>query len=275
MSWTPTFDGYALDDSNGVTVENATELPGVRGEYADMLTAGTVTTRRAQGGRVIELEGKLVGTSAANFETRLDALLGALMVAEGGYLQLSDDRRIFAYPEPGGFDLLRGSSNMAGAWACRFQATAAWWESTTEQSEVKTYASSASISDSYTTTLTTSAAPANIKIQVEQDTPGAARDLDLLIKNRTADPKEWVRLKDAVLAGAAGLSDILIIDPETESGYFSGVTTGASALPRRAEGAGLRVHPGGSQTFTIDSLSSDGNLKITLTTRALYASSGF
>ena len=272
MSWSPNFDGFALDETNGITIEEVRETPKLTAEMQDLLTTGSAIVRRWEGGREVELSGKIVGTSASDFQSKIDDLMGAFAAPAGGYLSLNSTREIFAYPEAGDVEVLQASGNQAAGWSCRFTSTAAYWRSTTEDEHIKTYSSSSPIASSFTLQVSGGAVSKSpVKLVVEQYGVTGERQLDLLIKTRSLTPVDWIRIRDATIDGAAQL----VIDPDTESIYFEGVTSDVCRVPKRVDGSGLFAHAGVITNCWLDTLGGDGKLKFTFTSRQQYPTSGY
>lgn len=272
MSWTPSYDGAALDDSTGVAVKAIKDKPMVKVKTAELLGDGVAVERYSKSGRHITLSGTIIGQSQSNLDARVNSRVESFTNPSGGILTLESSREIFVYPKIGSLELIKGSSNLAIDFSVEFYSESPYWRGTTVQT--KTLSLSSSGSNTSVATITNSgSAPVRPLIQITQKsgTSGVRDPLTLSIGNITIESPEYIRLTGAALGNDI---DTIVLDSTDESVYLINDTSSSTKVPKRVDGAFFRLESGDNKVF-LDAHTTGGNLTVSLVYKNNYYSSGF
>lgn len=271
MTWAPTFNGFDLDDTNGVAVDRVRDVPNTKMRMADLLGDGVAIERFSRGGRQIDLSGSIKDVTTSGLDTRIAGLIGAFSDPSGGYLSLATGRQIYAYGRPGSLEIFRGSGNLGAEWSAQLFAETPFWQAIALSFKTKTL--NAGVNTGTTTVTVQGSAPCVPLIRVVQKSGAAGtRDpLNLVVLNLGLAEPEYIRITNAALGNT---SDRLILDPADESVYLENDSSASSKVPARIDGNFFRMEPG-SNTIYFDALTTGGDLTITLYWNENYHSSGY
>ena len=234
MSFTPIFDGLALDDTNGIKVEKVKDFGPVTVKMEPTLGGGSGLRRANIEGRTIRLSGTISADTAATLETRLDTLLQKLHQADAKVLQISDDRYLDAWASPDGIKWDGGTAGTVARWSCKFTSKSPYWRASAESTDTLTN-SSGTGSQSVVVDNTGATAPSwpTFEIAFEGDISGT-----LTLGNSTTSKEvEFADLN--VMTG-----DTLIINTENGQIYIETPANASSYTPNKITGAFWPLEPG-------------------------------
>lgn len=180
MAWAPTFDGLALDDSNGISWPEWKDHGPVKLEMDGALAGGREITSIHLEGRRITAKLALAASTTGAFDTRLSALLAVLQRLTPGVLSLAAGREIEAYCLPGAVSPGRGSRQNCTI-AVEFHAKEPYWRATT-QSSAATVNSATTVSVAPTNS---GDAPAVPDLEIENTGGLTHTDVTCTIRNAT------------------------------------------------------------------------------------------
>lgn len=271
MTWAPTFNGFDLDDTNGVALDRVKDLPNTKMRLAELLADGVAVERFSRGGRKIDLSGSVKGSTTTELDTRIGELLEAFSDPSGGNLTLATGRQIYAYPRPGAIEVLEGASNLGATWSAQLLTESPFWESTLSSFKTKTL--NAGVNTGTVTATNNGTAPVVPLIRIVQKTgaTGTRDPLNLAVLNLSLSEPEYIRITNGALGNT---TDRIILDPADESVYLENDSAAASHVPSRIDGNFFRLEPGGN-TIYVDALTTGGELTITLYWNEQYHSSGY
>jgi len=126
----PSFDGLALDASNGITLEEWEDRAPVALKFANNLAGGSTIRETYVAGRELEATIFLQGATGAEFNTRLAALMAKLQTGTAAVLKLTSGRQLLAYASPGPIKPTRGSNGLAARIRVEWATEAAYWTAT-------------------------------------------------------------------------------------------------------------------------------------------------
>lgn len=273
MSWTITFDGSALDESIGTSIDKVRDTPVTKIKETGLLSDGSAIEQYSKGGRRITLSGTVIGETTTQLDARVSAFVESFSNPSGGILSLAAGREIFAYPKLGSLELVKGSSNLALTFSVELYADSPYWRATTVTTDVIHLATS-STNASTTTVAYAGTAPVRPVIEIKQhaSATAAARDpLVLSVGNVTLDSPEYIRITNAALGN---LTDIIVLDATDESVYLKDDTSSSTKPPKRIDGAFFRLQ-NGDNTIFLDAHTTGGHISVSLLYKATYYSSGF
>jgi hypothetical protein len=272
MSWTITFDGNALDDTVGTSIDKVRDTPVTKIKETGLLSDGSAIEQYSRGGRRITLSGTVIGTSTTQLDARVSNFIESFSNPSGGTLSLASGREIFAYPKLGSLELVKGASNKALTFSVELYTESPYWRSSSVTTEV-IHLSSAGTNSTVATVAYAGAAPVRPRIEIKQhSSASAARDpLTLSIGNITLDSPEYIRITNASLGN---LTDIIVLDSTDESVYLKDDTSSATKPPKRIDGAFFRLQSGDNKIF-LDAHTTGGHITVSLLYRETFYSSGF
>lgn len=130
------FDGYALDSTNGIIIEDWDETVLAKASYGSRLDGEIGLYGRSEtDGRRIVFKGSISGADDGAVRDYFDALMAKLMVRGERYLQLRDDRRIAVRLEKSiKRSFVKGTQQTSCRFAVSFRSRFPTWESTSSAS---------------------------------------------------------------------------------------------------------------------------------------------
>ena len=228
MTWAITFRGFALSESNGIAVDKVRESASTAFRESKLKGGGSALDLLRLEGRAVDLSGSIKGTSAADFKTKLAAFLSKMNDPSEGTLIL-DTQKLQCVAKMGAIEY--GQTVEHAKWSCRFISGEKHWSSPgTTAITGGTIGTSGSPSHTETITYGATKAETFPVWTITSAESGTASDLDITFKNTTTS--EEMRISGLQL----GASDVLTIDPDSETIYFSTSASGASKPPRRIDG---------------------------------------
>lgn len=126
----PSYDGLAFSAANGFTFEDWEDHGPTRHKFEENLGDGSTIREAFLAGRRIEATLFLQGSTAAEFNTRLAALMAKLQRASAANLLITSGRQISAYCSPGPLKIVGGSSGMSARIKVEWMAEDAFWLAT-------------------------------------------------------------------------------------------------------------------------------------------------
>jgi len=273
MSWTITFDGNALDESIGASIDKVRDTPVTKIKETGLLSDGSAIEQYSKRGRRITLSGTVIGTSTTQLDTRVSNIVESFSNPSGGVLSLSAGREIYAYPKLGSIELVKGASNLALTFSVELYTESPYWRSTTVTTE-DIHLATLSANSTTATVAYAGTAPVRPVIQIKQHASAAAavRDpLVLSIGNISLDSPEYIKITNAALGN---LADIIVLDGTDESVYLKNDTSSSTKPPRRIDGAFFRLQKGDNTIF-LDAHTTGGHITASLIYRETFYSSGF
>lgn len=271
MTWAPEYNGLTLDSTNGIALSSVKDSPGMKVKLGELLADGMAVERMSRGGRRIELNGSIVGTSTSNLDDRIGDFLEAFSDPSGGNLTLATGREIFAYPRPGTIEVLQGSSNLGATISAQLFTESPFWQATLLSFKTKTLNAGVNTGTVTATVSGNASVVPLIRITQKSGAVGTRDPLNLAVLNLSLAEPEYIRVTNAALGNT---SDRLILDPDDESVYLENDSSSSSHVPTRIDGNFFRLQPG-SNTIYFDALSTGGDLTITLYWNERYHSSGY
>jgi hypothetical protein len=273
MSWTITFDGNALDESVGTSIDKVRDTPVTKLKETGLLSDGSAIEQYSKGGRRIILSGTVIGTSTTQLDARVSAFIESFSNPSGGVLSLASGREIFAYPKLGSLELVKGASNKALTFSVELYAESPYWNASTITTDTL-HLSGVGTNSSLTTISYDGTAPVRPLLEIKQHTSAASavRDpLTLSIGNITLDSPEYIRITGAALGNK---TDIIVLDSTDESVYLKDDTSASTRTPKRIDGAFFRLQNGDNKIF-LDAHLTGGHITVSLLYKKTYYSSGF
>ena len=227
MAWGVSFRGFALDSTNGITVENVSENASVNVREQKLKEGGSSLDLLSLASRTITLSGKIHSDSASGFKTALRAFLAKVNDPSEGDLILDALKlSCVAIPQAINYGPLVTSAN----WSIRFVSGEKFWKTATATTASGLIGKT---SATLSTTLSYDADYAEVlpTWTLTSLESGAISDLSITITNSTTG--EEFRVSDFDV----GPSDVLTIDPDAESVYYSTSSSGVSTSPKRIDGS--------------------------------------
>lgn len=232
MAWSPSFDGYDLTATNGVSMVNWSDHGPGKASMVDLLTGGSEARKTSLMGRSITAELQVKGTSQAQLQTRMESLLAVLHQPGFAYLRLDGAREIHAFAQPGKVSPVKGADGIVAKVPVKWVAKDPYWRGITVVSDTDSTATTATLG------LTNAGgAPSPFNFQLENVGLSDVAGQTLTVRNTTTG-KEFRIYKVDVDAG-----DVLRIDEDGQV-YFEPPIGATSRTPIRIDGAVFDIEPG-------------------------------
>jgi hypothetical protein len=246
MPWSPSFNSFALDTTNGIALPDWKDHGPVNVRTEGLLLGGSGVTEAALLGRVVEARIKLSAADAATFETRLSGLLAELHSAAEASLKLDSTREILARAIPGKFTPTEGSDGLVAIIPVKWVAESPYWRSLT-----KTSVSSALVSPTALNITNNGDAPAALNFQLENTSLNDHTGITATVKNTTTG--EEFRLQSIDIDAG----DTLKLDEDGQL-YFDNPVGAGSKTPIRVDGKVFDIAPGLNAITVTHTMGTDG-----------------
>ena len=228
MAWSITYRGFALDTTNGIAVDKVRESATTAFRESKLKGGGSALDLLRLEGRAVDVSGTIKGTSASDFKTKLAAFLAKMNDPSEGTLIL-DTQELPCVAKMGAIEY--GQTVEHAKWSCRFVSGEKYWKSpSTTAITGGTIGTSGSPSHTETVTYGATRAETFPVWTITSAESGTSSDLDITFTNSTTS--EQMKITGLQM----GASDVLTLDPNSETVYFSTSSSGASKPPRRIDG---------------------------------------
>lgn len=128
--YAPSYDSFALDGTNGIALENVEDHGPVKLKFEENLSGGQTIRESYLSGRQIEAEIFIKGTTAADFNTKIAALMAKLQRTSAANLKITSGRQISAWCSPGPLKVVQGASGLAARLKVEWIAEDPYWTKT-------------------------------------------------------------------------------------------------------------------------------------------------
>ena len=227
MTWGVSFRGYDLDSTNGITVENVSEKASVNVREQKLKEGGASLDLLSLASRSITISGKIHSDSASGFKTVLRAFLAKVNdPSEGDLILDALSLPCVAIPQAISYGPLVTSAD----WSIRFVSGQKFWKSasaTTASGLIGKTSATLTATLSYNANYAESM-PTWTLTSLES---GTISDLSLTVTNSTNGEEFKVSNFNV------GAGDVLTIDPDSETVYYSTSSSGVSTPPNRIDGS--------------------------------------
>jgi hypothetical protein len=123
----PSYDGLALTTANGITFEDWEDGAPVRLKFEENLGDGQTIRESFLSGRSIEATLLVQGSTGADFNTKLAALMAVLHRSTPANLLITSGRQVSAYCSPGPVKVVPGNNGLAARIKVEWMAEDAYW----------------------------------------------------------------------------------------------------------------------------------------------------
>lgn len=124
----PSYDGLALDATNGITLEEWEDHGPVRLKFEENLAGGQTIRESYLSGRKIEGTIFILGSTAAELNTRLTALMAKLQRSTAADLKITSGRLITAYCAPGPIKITPNTNGTSARVKVEWMAEQPYWK---------------------------------------------------------------------------------------------------------------------------------------------------
>lgn len=258
MAWSPTYNGFALDKTNGIALVDWSDSGPVKVSMTDLLLGGSAPSSLAIVGRVIEAKLKLSSATTGAFETLLSDLLTELHQTSANSLKLDSTREIAAYSLPGKFKATEGGGGVSGEISVKWVSEDAYWSATSSVT-----VSSALTSPTALNITNTGDAPTAINFQVENTSGGDLTGITATVRNTTTG--EEFRVHDFDIDAG----DTLRLDEDGQV-YFDDPVGAGSKTPVRVDGKIFDLAAGANAVTVTHTMGTSGTWAIAAFPRHHY-----
>ena len=225
MTFTPTYDGFALDSTNGVSISGLEDLGRNSVKLDRTLGGGGALRHSLLEGRIVNIKGTVTGTTSAAVATALDNLLAKLHQSGQAVLGLNGSRFLDCWCSPARVSWEAGASGLVARWSASFMSDDAFWREAAEDSDSQVDAASINNFE------VVNAGTAPTWPTFELVTTSTAATGAVFLRNDTTS-KECKLNNINVIAG-----DTLVINTGTGQVYIKSPANASSATPDTITGA--------------------------------------
>lgn len=244
MSWSPSYDGYALTSANGIAIPKWSVTPASEVKTDDLLEEGSIFDEARLSGLSGQMTFHVSGTTTTNLRDRVSALLAKLRRRDLALLKLDSTREVPALGKVGELAPPKGGEGLQAIFTWKWMALEPYWRATSESSDSEVNSSAAP------TISLQNAGDAHAWPRWEIENTGVTDYIGITVTIRNGTSGEEFRLVKLDLAAG----DTLYVSEAGEVYLNSGASANSRA-PLRVDGQAFSI-PGGNvaQTITFEHL---------------------